>query len=56
MPIVCFAVANISPNQQKKLNICCQKKPSSTGKGTDDMTTKIIENRSDIIILNNSQS
>ena len=36
MLIVCFAVANISPNQQKKLNICCQKKPTLTGKGTDD--------------------
>ena len=36
MPIVCFAVANISPNQQKKLKVCWQKKPTSIEKGTDD--------------------
>ena len=36
MPIVYFVVANISKNQQKKLKECCQKKPTSTEKGTDD--------------------
>ena len=36
MPIVYFAVAKKSTNQQKKRNVCCQKKPTSTGKGTVD--------------------
>ena len=35
MPIAYFVVANITKNQQKKLKECCQKKPTTTGKGTD---------------------
>ena len=53
MPIVYFAVADKSTNQRKKLNVCCQKKPTSTGKGTNNQ-----DNWKQVYIIrrNNSQS